>query len=338
MASPLLIENPVTVVTGGSSGIGLAVAQRLSQRPGARVVLAARAESTLADAAERCRALGAEVLTHAADVADAAAMEALMRRAVERFGRIDAWINAAGTSLWGPFDHIPADAHERLIRTNLLGVVHGTHAALQHLRARPGGGVVVNIASISGQIPTPLAASYTASKYGVAGFTDALRDELSDTAIAVCGVYPSFVDSPTQHRSANYTGRELRPVPPVLDPDEVAAAVLGLLEHPRRAVRLGWHHAAALPYALAPDTAGHAAARAAERYFLHSGERRADDAGALFAPRELPAAVHGAWGVPQRREARAAALGVLGGAAALAAGVLGWWLASSARRGRADAA
>jgi short-subunit dehydrogenase len=327
-------SNPqVIVVTGGSSGIGLAVAQRFAQWPLARLVLVARAEPTLADAAERCRALGAEVLTQSADVADAAAMHALVRRVEENFGRIDVWVNAAGISLWGWFDGIPAEAHERLLRTNLLGVVHGTHAALQHMRGRAGGGVVVNIASITGLIPMPLAASYTASKYGVAGFTEALRDELSDTAIAVCGVYPTFVDTPGLQRSANYTGRALRPVPPVLDPDEVAEAVEALVRQPRRAVKLGLHHAAALPYAVAPDTTGRAAAQAARRFFLDSGDKAPDSDGALFAPQPLLAAVHGSWGVQQRRKAGGVGWRLLGTLAAVA-GMLGG-LAWSARRSRA---
>ncbi|NML18009.1 SDR family NAD(P)-dependent oxidoreductase [Azohydromonas caseinilytica] len=332
MARPTLPDLPVVVITGGSSGMGLAAAQRLAQQ-GARLVLNARAEDTLADAAERCRALGAEVLTVAADVADAPAMEALAQQAAERFGRIDAWINAAGTSLWGLFDAIPAEAHERLIRTNLLGVVHGTHAALQHMRGRAGGGVIVNIASIAGHVPMPLAASYTASKFGVAGFTDALRDELSGKGIAVCGVYPSFVDTPTPHRSANYTGRVLRPVPPVLDPERVAEDIVGLLSRPRRALRPGVHNAAALAYALAPDTTGRATARAAERFFLQSGERQPDDDGALFTSKPLPAAVHGAWGLRERREAGAVtATTVAVGAVAL---LTGWLLTGSRRRGRA---
>ena len=332
MATPAPMDSPVVVVTGGSSGIGLAIAQRFAQLPMARVVLVARGEETLDDAAGRCRALGAEVLTHPADVADADAMAALVRRVEENFGRIDVWINAAGTSLWGWFDAIPAEAHERLLRTNLLGVIHGTHAALQHMRGRAGGGVVVNISSIAGAIPMPLAASYTASKFGVAGFTDALRDELADTAIAVCGVYPSFVDTPTPQRSANYTGRELRPIPPVLDPDEVAGAVLQLVRHPRRSVKLGLHHVGALPYALAPDATGQAVARAARRFFLDSGDKAPDSEGALFAPRPLRAAVHGHWGLKQRHEAGGLAWGLLGTVAAVA-GVLGG-LTWSARRRR----
>jgi short-subunit dehydrogenase len=333
MAAPALVDNPVVVVTGGSSGIGLAIAQRFAQQPLARLVLVARGEATLADAAERCRALGAEVLTQAADVADATALATLVRRVEAHFGRIDVWINAAGTSLWGWFDAIPAEAHERLIRTNLLGVIHGTYAALQHLRGRAGGGVIVNISSIAGAIPMPLAASYTASKFGVAGFTDALRDELSDTAIAVCGVYPSFVDTPAPQRSANYTGRALRPIPPVLDPDEVAAAVLRLVRRPRRTLKLGLHHVGALPYALAPDATGHAVAQAARRFFLDSGDKAPDSEGALFEPRALPAAVHGAWGRALRREPRGGvAWGLLGTVAAVA-GVAGW-LATGARRGR----
>ena len=118
----------------------------------------------------------------------------------------------------------------------------------------------------------------------------------------------------------------------MLDPDEVAGAVLQLVRHPRRSVKLGLHHVGALPYALAPDATGQAVARAARRFFLDSGYKAPYSEGALFAPRPLRAAVHGHWGLKQRHEASGLAWGLLGTVAAVA-GVLGG-LTWSARRRR----
>ena len=311
------------VVTGASSGIGLAIAQAFA-REHANLVLTARGEQSLAQAARQCEALGAQVLAVAADVTDAARMHALAQAAVERFGRIDVWINNAGTSLWGRFEDIPPAQHARLIGINLLGVINGAHAAVHRMLAAGRGGVIINIASIAGEVPMAYAASYSASKFGVAGLTEALRDELGDRAgIAVCGVYPTFVDTPTHRRSANYTGWALRPVPPVLDPQHVARAVVELARHPRRALRLGAQHAAALPYALAPDLVGRTMARASAHYFLHSGPRAPTSDGALFEPPPVTPEVRGAWGVPQRRRARQLGIGSLGVLVGLAVAVLG---------------
>lgn len=315
------------VVTGASSGIGLAIAQAFA-RQHANLVLTARGGDALAQAARQCESLGAQVLAQVADVTDAARTHALAQAAVARFGRIDVWINNAGTSLWGRFEDIPPAQHARLLDINLLGVINGAHAAVQRMLAAGRGGVIINISSIAGQVPMAYAASYTATKFGVAGLTEALRDELGERAgIAVCGVYPTFVDTPTYWRSGNYTGRALRPVPPVLDPQRVADAVVKLARRPRRALRLGAQHAAAWPYALAPDLVGRAMARASKHYFLHSGARAAPTDGALFEPQPVPPDVRGAWGVPQRRRARQLGTGALGVLAGLA-----WAVLSNRRR------
>jgi NADP-dependent 3-hydroxy acid dehydrogenase YdfG len=123
------LTGSTVVVTGASSGIGLATARAFADA-GATLVLAARAEERLDDAAEDCRARGAQVLAVPTDVTDAAQVEALAEAAVERFGRIDIWVNDAGTSLWGPFEEIPTEVHVRLIETDLLGVVHGCAAVV----------------------------------------------------------------------------------------------------------------------------------------------------------------------------------------------------------------
>jgi hypothetical protein len=125
---------------------------------------------------------------------------------------------------------------------------------LPHFFDRERRGVIINVSSIFGRVPMPWAASYSASKAGLAGFTEALRFELAaHSDIEVCGVYPAYVDTPTYLNSANYTGRALRPVPPVVPPERVAEQIVGLALRPRRSVRVGALHASAVSYALAPD-------------------------------------------------------------------------------------
>jgi hypothetical protein len=122
--------------------------------------------------------------------------------------------------------------------------------------------------------------------------------------IAVCSVHPAYVDTPTYLESGNHTGRELRPVPPVVEPERVAEQIVALAVRPRRSARVGALNLGALPYALAPDPVGRLTARLLGRYLLHTGRRVAPDAGGLFHPVAGPAETRGGWGDRQRRRAR----------------------------------
>jgi NADP-dependent 3-hydroxy acid dehydrogenase YdfG len=272
------------VVTGGSSGIGLSTALAFARR-GDNLVLVARDADRLEAAVQQCVALGARAVAVAGDVTDGDRMCAVVAAAEAAFGQIDVWVNNAGTSLWGPFEDVPLHVHRRLVEVDLIGAINGAHAVVPHFLGHGGQGIIVNVVSIGGCVPSPWAASYSAAKFGLAGFTDALRAELAcHSRIQVCGIYPAFVDTPTPVNSANYTGRTLRLVPPVVMPERVAEAIVSLSESPRRARRVGALHALSAGYAVAPGPAGRLAARLGGWYFLRAGEPARPTDGGLFTP------------------------------------------------------
>lgn len=189
--------------------------------------------------------------------------------------------------------------------------------------------MIINVVSIGGRLPFPWAASYSAAKFGLAGFTDALRAELrTRSAIEVCGVYPAYVDTPTPVNSGNYTGRSLRPVPPVVTPERVAEGIVGLALRPRRARRVGALHAVSVAQAVAPETTGLVLGRLGRWFLFSAGSPAEATEGGLFFPRGTEVSVRGGWGEPQRRWARR----VAGGAAAVAAAGAGGYLGSRGRR------
>jgi len=276
-------DRPVVVLTGASSGIGRATAQLLGER-GADLVLVARDSRTLRPVADECRARGAHVLVMPTDVADPAAVAALGQAIIDRFGRIDVWINNVGVGAVGAFDEVPLALHRRVIESNLIGHMNGAHVALKHLRDRRRG-TLINMISLGGWVPAPYAAAYTASKFGLRGFTEALRAEMSGFAdVHVCAVSPTFVDTPGVGHGANRVGRRLRPPSPMLDPREVAEAIVSLIDSPRPTVMVGAVAAPArLAHALAPELTGRVGRWAMDRALDRAQPADYSD-GNLFEP------------------------------------------------------
>jgi short-subunit dehydrogenase len=245
-------RNAVVVIAGASSGIGKATALAFA-RGGARLVLAARRAEALEATAAECRRLGAAALAVPTDVTDEVAVQALADAAIAAHGRIDVWFNNVGTGVVGPYWEAPLELQKKVVEANLFGVLHGTAAVLPHfLRQRRG--VLVNMCSMGGWSPTPFAATYAASKYGIRGFSASLRQELTGTPdIHVCGVFPALVDTPGLSHGANYSGRAIDPPGPFLTPEAVADAVVGLVRRPRAEVAVGLPATAArIAYGLAP--------------------------------------------------------------------------------------
>ena len=232
------LAEQVIVITGASSGIGLTIA-RLAAARGARVVLAARDEASLTRITDRLQARGAEAAWVAADVADEADVARIAETAVQRFGGFDTWGNNAGVSVYGRLDVVPLADQRRVLETNYWGTVHGSLAALRHLRGR--GGAIINVGSVLSERAFPLQGAYSASKHAIKGFTDALRMELLHDRIpvAVTLIKPTAIDTPYAQHAESYLDREPTNPPPNYAPEIVARAVLHAATHPVRELNVG---------------------------------------------------------------------------------------------------
>jgi short-subunit dehydrogenase len=228
------------VVTGASSGFGRGVALKLASH-GANVVLAARRTEALEDVAREARAAGGQALVVTTDVARPEQVERLANAAVERFGRIDVWINNAGVGAIGRFEEIPVEDHARIVDTNFKGVIYGSHAALRQFR-RQGSGTLVNVASVEGKVPLAYHASYAATKHAVIGLGAALNQELRlgrMDAIKVSSVLPWAVDTPYWQHTGNYSGGTPRMY--FMDaPEETVDAIVWASLHPTKERAVGW--------------------------------------------------------------------------------------------------
>jgi short-subunit dehydrogenase len=228
----------VVVVTGASSGIGLATALAAAEA-GARVVLTARSGRTLQAIVDTLVAEGHAACAVAADIGVRAEVERVAETAVATFGRIDTWVNNAGVSIYGRIDEVDDDEARRLFDTNVWGVVNGSLAALPELRK--GGGALINVGSEVSEAAVPLQGYYVASKHAVKGFTDALRIELAadGAPVSVTLVQPTAVDTPFPEHAANHLAQAPKLPTPMIEPAAVAEAILHAAVHGGHAVKVG---------------------------------------------------------------------------------------------------
>lgn len=288
------LRGSTVVITGASSGIGRATALELA-RHGANVVAAARREDALGTLVDQCKSLGSRAIAVPTDVADEAQVDALARQAVERFGRIDVWVNNAGVYLAGAFEDVPSADFRQSIDVNLLGYAHGTRAALRQFR-RQGRGVLINNVSIAGVLPMPYFSAYTTAKFGVLGLTLALRQELRGTGIEVCAVLPSSIDTPIFQHAGNYHGRPLRAMTPTYSSEAAARAIVGVAERPRRLTIVGgFGRLVAWLYPLMPWLFEHLSAGILRSQHFRGAAAQPPTSGNLFAPVSDGQEADGGW-------------------------------------------
>jgi short-subunit dehydrogenase len=232
------IDEQVIVITGASSGIGLATAAIAAGR-GARLVLAARSINVMEELVATIVAEGGEAISVVADVGRRVEMEAVAEAAIARFGRIDTWVNNAGVAIYGKLEEVCEADSRRLFDTNFWGVVNGSLAALPHLRASRG--ALINVGSEVSDAVVPLQGMYSASKHAVKGFTDALRVELlaEEAPVSVTLIQPTAVNTPYPEHARNYLDKEPKLPSPQIDPRQVAETICEAASSAARDVRVG---------------------------------------------------------------------------------------------------
>jgi short-subunit dehydrogenase len=237
MGRPL--RDQVVVITGASQGIGRETALQLAVR-GASVVVAARNEEALRELAAQVERLGGQAEPVVTDVAEYDQVERLAQRAVERFGRIDTWVNNAAVSIYATVEQLEPDEMERLLRVNLLGPMYGSKVAVARMKPR-GEGTIINVGSALSERAIPLQSGYVASKHGLQGFTEALRLELlhENAGIDVVLILPSSMNTPLFNFARSKLGVQPMPVPPVYEPRVVAEAICHAAEHGGREIVVG---------------------------------------------------------------------------------------------------
>ncbi len=233
---PRSLKSQVVLITGASSGIGADTA-RLFGKEGCIVVLAARRMDQLAALAGQIQTEGGQAFAVSLDVSEQSQIDQAIRNVLADFGRIDILFNNAGSGRLDWLETLdPANDIDAQINVNLRGLIQVTRAVLPSMLARREG-IIINMSSIAGLIPAPMYSVYAATKYGVRGFTDALRRELTPFGIQVCGLYPGPAATEFGQHSGNDTAIKKNLKPPAwiyMTSAYVARRTVSLAKYPRR--------------------------------------------------------------------------------------------------------
>ena len=239
---PRPLAEQVVVVLGASSGIGRATAIEFARQGVTRIVVASRGEEALGTLVEELTGGGAEAVAVPTDITDEAAVQALVDAAEARFGRIDTFVTVPGVGIWGSVQQISLDEFRRVTEVNYIGHVAAAQAAVPALE-RAGGGVLIGIGSVEGYRSLPLHAPYSASKFALRAFYDALRAELAEarSPVSVSQILPATIATPFFEHARTKLEAMPKGPPPAYAPELVAEAVVRTAVDPRREVPVGVH-------------------------------------------------------------------------------------------------
>jgi NAD(P)-dependent dehydrogenase (short-subunit alcohol dehydrogenase family) len=227
------------VVTGASAGVGRAVAIAFAQN-GWNVALIARGKKGLESARRDVETAGGHALVLALDVADASAVFAAADQVISEWGHIDVWVNDAMATIFAPVKEIQPDEFRRVTEVTYLGQVHGTMAALKHMRPR-NRGTIVQVGSALSYRAIPLQSAYCGAKFAIRGFTDALRSELEheQSGIRLTMVQLPAVNTPQFDWARSRLPRKLQPVPPIYQPEAIAKEIVRAAREAPRELWIG---------------------------------------------------------------------------------------------------
>ncbi|MER5181023.1 SDR family NAD(P)-dependent oxidoreductase [Streptomyces sp. NPDC002896] len=237
------LTGTVALVTGASSGIGAATARQLAE-DGASVALVARRKDRLEELAAEIEKAGGTALVVEADITDRAQAEVTVQQTVEHFGRLDILVNNAGLMLLGPVVGADVEEWERMLAVNVQGLLYTTRAALPHLLKAAEDGPrrvadIVNISSIAGRVAWNGYGVYNLTKFGVNGFTESLRQEVTQRHVRVGVLEPGGVDTELgSHNKPEIRGEMIDPfyeATEVLSPEDIADGVAYMVTRPRHA-------------------------------------------------------------------------------------------------------
>jgi NAD(P)-dependent dehydrogenase (short-subunit alcohol dehydrogenase family) len=292
------------VVTGGSAGVGRATALVFARR-GWNVAIIARDEAGLEHAREEIAQAGGQVLTISADVADANAISAAADQVVQRWERIDVWVNNAMATMFAPVGEISPAEFRRITEVTYLGYVHGTMAALKHMR-RHNTGIIVQVGSALAYRAIPLQAGYCGAKFAIRGFTDSVRTELRHerSAIRLTMVQLPAVNTPQFDWARNKLPNRPQPLPPIYQPEGIAEAICRASQRAPRELWVGWPSVKAiLGTMLLPGMLDGLLASRAYAGQLAPEPRQPDQEDNLFEPVPMLHAAHGRFDAQARRTA-----------------------------------
>lgn len=219
------LRGSTVVITGASSGIGRETSLAFA-RAGARVVAAGRRKQNLDELVKEIQSRDGHALAVQTDVSDQKQVERLIKRSLGEFGQIDTLVNNAGVGMAARFADQSIEDFKRVMDVNFWGAVYASKAVLPVMRKQPAGGVIINVSSIMGKRGVPFETAYCASKFALAGFSEALRGELMAEKIDVSTIFPGAVGTEIFQTSANQTGLELPGFLPKFPARELARVIV----------------------------------------------------------------------------------------------------------------